>query len=287
MSRQSALLLRFNARSVARFPRLRSERLDDHQYDDRDHQNCRYFIDLPVKYPQNADFCPGRIPLRSLQNSHACRTEPKPAEISHRAIPPRRTFRQQAKIRPVSQTKIIAGCMIILRRRLSMILNVSESCEPEASVRMIDEETREIEHSRHPGNHRDDVKSLEPGKIVSHRISPPAMNARHQPLDIGDRRLRQDSMAQIHDMRTACKSRRITSIPSSRARPPARSASGSRLPCVARPAENVFGGPDGVDRGIEPDCIDTRKPRNLLQAASADPRIGDDFCRGNLASHFP
>ena len=90
----------------------------------------------------------------------------------------------------------------------------------------------------HPGDDRDDVEGLEPE--IEHRsgCASPRTPRRRSRADMLDRRLRQDAVAEIEDVRPAA--HRVEDARrrrSSSASPPAIRASGSRLPCVAtRPA---------------------------------------------------
>ena len=76
---------------------------------------------------------------------------------------------------------------------------------------------------------RDDVEGFEPE--VHGSSSPPAHALEHL-LDMGDRRVGQDAMAEIEDERPAAKAFSTSSTSRSSAAPPARKISGSTLPCT-------------------------------------------------------
>ena len=70
--------------------------------------------------------------------------------------PRRRSRPSQASSRPRIQVAPIAGLMIALSSRRSITLNVSDCAEPGSALGVIDEQARQIEHARHPGDDGDD-----------------------------------------------------------------------------------------------------------------------------------
>ena len=61
--------------------------------------------------------------------------------------------------KPVNQTIIMAGFMMMRSSRSSMTLKVSDGSEP-FGIGVIDEQPRQIKQPRHPRDDRHDVKAL-------------------------------------------------------------------------------------------------------------------------------
>ena len=63
----------------------------------------------------------------------------------------------------------MAGVVIALSRRRSMTLKVSEASDPTGNVGVVDQQSRQIPHSRHPGGERHDMQRFEPQGSIHRR----------------------------------------------------------------------------------------------------------------------
>ena len=110
-------------------------------------------------------------------------------------------------------------------------------------------------------------------------------HARDEALDMGDRRLRQNAVAEIEDMGAAGEAlQHARRSPSSSARPPAISASGSRLPCSAKRAGSAAAAARGSTAVSRPIAASPSIAGELAELGRRAAREGDDRRRRAAAA---
>ena len=141
----------------------RSERLDHDEHHDRDHHQGRQLVDNTEK-PRECANLPAAKSRRQRASTHETRSAAARARALPRSSPaasPRPRRPPAADAEPI--VIATAGSMMPRSSRRSMISNIAARSRAGRRVRVIDEEPRQIEQPRHPGDDRDDMQRLDPG----------------------------------------------------------------------------------------------------------------------------
>ena len=157
-----------SARDTARAGRetpQASERLDDHEDDDPDHQGGRYLVEDAVEVGGLAVAVLGEVADQRAQkpwiaDMSSTSAAWRAASGALTSRPPRRAQR------PSSQVTIIAGVDDAPQQPPLHDLEGLGLLRARLRLAVIDEQPRQIEHARHPGDDSQDMEGLEPSYMV-------------------------------------------------------------------------------------------------------------------------
>ena len=167
-----------------------------------DHQDGRYFVDNSIEFLRMPVAGRRRNPGRSATACRAPPTSPAPARAWRAARARRTSRRSQASHKPEHPGR--DHRRIDDRPQQPALHHLEGFRLPRArlGLAVIDEQPRQIEHAGHPGDDRDDVQGLHPLRTWRVSVLPAQPRLQHL-LDMRDRRLRQDAVAEIEDERPA------------------------------------------------------------------------------------